>query len=409
MLAHAGAQVNGLPWSPDPHGKLTGMDEGLRRRAREARAAGQDPAAALAAAAALLRAGQQEAAWEALVALPDEPAARALLGGLPAWTHSEADPGRTRFLDVAPLTTRPRVRWSGETQDALRLLVGPGGVVWVAARAFGLLDPGDGRALGRPGAGEALAWIGQRLLVRRGREVLSWDPGPGPPARDPGAAIPGLDPGSGLLAAGELLLELRPERLRALRLDGSTVWEHRPTGPRLRREEPVVGGDLALVQLAGGDVVRALDLASGEERFAAGRTAARADAAGIVAAGPRGQVLCLAPDGLVRWSAPGLLPLALAPEVVVVWDEAIQPLLLERASGAVRAPLGAATDGVALARGVVYWWRDAPDARLGAVSWRGEPLWDLALPGDPPRQVLPLPGRVLVLTRRGAVVCLEAE
>lgn len=382
------------------------MDERLRRRAREA-GAGEDPAARLAAAQGLLRAGAQAAAWRALEALADDPGARAILADWPAWTHPEGDAGRTRFVDVEALTARPRVRWTAESEGATRLLTSPAGVTWAADNTWGLLDPLTGaprRAAGARGA--ALGWLGARLLVRRGHELGLWDPA----ARRGAHTISRQPPKAPLAATRERLLVLQPEWLRALDLDGNQVWEHtRPPGSRLRLEEPVLGAGLALVQLAGGDVVRGLDLASGEERCACGRTAARADAAGVVAAGPRGAILCFEPDGGLRWSAPGLLPLAVAPQVVLAWDEAIQPVILDRTSGAVRARLPHPGDGVALARDIVYWWRDAPDARLGAVSWDGRALWDVALPSDPPRQVVPLPGALLLLTRSGTVLCLEPD
>ena len=397
------------------------MDEDLRRREREASAGGADAAACLAAGQALLRGGRRDEAFQALVPARDDPAVRALLAELPAWTHPDACAGRTRWVDVPPLRWGPVLRWRTDLRHGQGLLAGPLGVVVNGPRGYSVLDLQDGEPQDEragPGArgflpGEVLAWAGTRLLVRTGGRVRLVEP----PGREgpPGPELAGLEQHS--LAAlcgpgGVVVLDAARGRVRAWRAVEdrfALAWERaRPPGQDLVLGGGLVaGGGLVVVQLTG-ESLRVLDLTSGEDRFAAGRATALVDAAGVVASGPGGRVIAFDPSGAVRWSAPGLqMPVALAPGVVVAWDEGIRLVVLDRESGAERVRLPVTADGVAAARDALYWWRNEPHPCLGLVGLDGGSLWELDLRGDPPRQVVPYPGRFLLLTRRGDVLCYE--
>src|SRR2546423_8703389 len=130
-------------------------DEQVRRLEREA-AAG-DPAAALRYGRALERGGRRGEAAGVLRRIVDREDARAELARYPAWTHGAGDAGGTRFADVEPVVSKPRVLWKtlipgarwAANSPATPLVASPLGVVCAKRQGFVVLDPGTGEVLWR--------------------------------------------------------------------------------------------------------------------------------------------------------------------------------------------------------------------------------------------------------------------
>lgn len=105
------------------------MDDELRALER---LAATDPAQRLRLAAALVRAGRHHDVFEALRPGLADPAVRAAVVRLPAWTHPwGGDAGATRWLDVRPVRRTPRVRWQARTNHGYGLVATALGVVLV--------------------------------------------------------------------------------------------------------------------------------------------------------------------------------------------------------------------------------------------------------------------------------------
>jgi hypothetical protein len=82
-------------------------DEELRELARD-----ETPSGALRLARALERLGRRDEALEALLPHREDAEVRRALGGFPAWTHVFGDALNTRSVDVEPVRTAPRIKWS---------------------------------------------------------------------------------------------------------------------------------------------------------------------------------------------------------------------------------------------------------------------------------------------------------
>src|SRR5579872_1125872 len=121
------------------------MDAELRTLERAARAGGARER--LAWARGLERAGRGDEGVAALVEVRDDPAVRSHLETLPAWSHVEADAGRTNFVAARPVAREPIVRWKTEVSsaDGSALLASPLAVVWPDNGSVAVLDPTTGR------------------------------------------------------------------------------------------------------------------------------------------------------------------------------------------------------------------------------------------------------------------------
>jgi hypothetical protein len=122
------------------------MDVELRTLERAALAGGARER--LAWARGLERAGRRDEAVAALLPARADPAIRAHVEGLPAWSHPDGDAGRTFFLDAMPVARTPVVRWSTHVpfdQDAT-LLASPLAIVAEGRSTVHVLDPATGAA-----------------------------------------------------------------------------------------------------------------------------------------------------------------------------------------------------------------------------------------------------------------------
>lgn len=398
-------------------------DDDLRRLERGANRG--DPAACVALARALTRAGRRDDALVALRPAWRDRDARAELTNAPAWPR-ERGPDRTAYLDVRPIRTAPRLLWH---------LPDPGAMTWTCATS--------------PIGGD----LG--LIAYRGRELR----------------VDVLDPDTGTVRASTPI-EARPHldaRMPRITLAGDVLLVHHDEGDdrsTLRAIEPASGADLYRLELAlepgvprlwelrgatppgaaaslrlprwlrhqcGGYTVQghgllvgmggrprrgpspsvrleparevihvwkatvrpedrrhaAIDRATGAMRWKGEGLVIAHDDGGALLWHDRELALRRA-DGAIAWrrafAGGSGEPLALAPEAVVVRERAWPHLLvLERATGQVVADLGPQHAGgppyrdpvVVVARDVVY--VAYGDGRLAALTLSGERLWSVSL------------------------------
>lgn len=398
------------------------MDDDLRGLEQRF-AAGPTPQARLSLARALERAGRRDDA-QALLA-GDAFAMAAALEGFPAWTHPDGDPGRARWLDVAPVARAPRPRW----RAALGLQ--PVGVVVACAwgvvvhcvapdghgRALLVLDPDTGDVrLWREETLEVLAVVeGVLLAVHHGpgaaRDLVAWDLATGHDAWRlalGGNPSPGHARGALVLGAADdarlafvplpdprrapTLPEAWPDvRVSALTRERAYVHERRRAAD----------GRTWVARLAGGAVA---DVAP----WPGGPGALRADDAGVLtsARGAAREVALCAPDGEARWRVdrPGFDGDVLAPGHVALSRRRDQVgLVLARADG---RQVGDDLPCTTLA-GARDWLYAAAGERLVARRFDDEDRWEVRVEG-PVDAVLPLPGRLVALTLDGAALCFES-
>lgn len=379
-------------------------DQELRARERAARAS-DDPAARVAAASALERAGRRDEAFAALWPGRKDPAVRAALGRYPAWTHVDGDAGRTRAIDM-PIPRRvPRVRWSVRLRaHVFSLLAGPQGIVATGAETSTtvLLDPDDG-SHGAASRARTIAWDGERR-VEELRGALRWiDPDGGVVTTIRGVRQATVEDGLALVQREDAL---------AARRAGARRWS-RPLPAADLLRTLLLAGDLALID--DDERLVALDAETGRERFSlrAGSGPALLDARGLVTGGPREPVVAADLRGAELWRGPPGEALAMDGEAVVV-GRTRDVLVLSRASGEELAQLPSVVraGGATLARdGLLLWSNVRPHAGtpsealrppfLAAYSRTGEPLWAFDrdwFEGELPCAVVPYAGRVYVAT-----------
>lgn len=125
------------------------MDEPLRALERAVEADG-GPRPRLAYAQALLRAGREVDAVAALWPAVDDPDVTAFLAALPGYDGIVAGACWRGFGDVAPCASAPRSAWRADVDASAGLIAAsPLAVVVRGAADVTVLDPRDGRALGR--------------------------------------------------------------------------------------------------------------------------------------------------------------------------------------------------------------------------------------------------------------------
>ncbi|HZV02508.1 MAG TPA: hypothetical protein VFF73_37725 [Planctomycetota bacterium] len=144
------------------------MDAELRTLERAARGGGARET--LAWARGLERAGRQDDAVVALVEVRDDPAVRRHLEALPAWSHVEADAGRTNFVAARPVARDPQVVWKTDVLPGhgAQLLASPLAVAWPGGDHVVALDPRTGeshRVECRGGPGRLVELRLARLVV----------------------------------------------------------------------------------------------------------------------------------------------------------------------------------------------------------------------------------------------------
>ncbi len=405
------------------------VDEDLRRLEREATRG--DPGACLALVQALRRAGRPDDAVAALRLAWRDPAARAELARVPAWTHARG-PDRTSYLDVRPLRSTPRLLWHLPDLDALPetrrdpLIGGSLGLITCRGRLrLDIVDPESG-AVHASTPAEPRAHDGGLAPLTLAGEVLLVH-GDGADARSQLRALT-LD-GRDLLRV-ELALERDVPRVWELRGGGALDPEastrlklprglrHRSAGYTVQghglvlgvagrpRGAPVRAGFAGSVRLAPDrEVIHAwsvtttprardarhlaLDRATGKVRWRGEGAVWAHDESGTALWLGR-EVAIRRADGALAWrralEGEGGHPLALTPERVVALEgRAPRLVAMERATGRVVADLGPQHGGgppywspvVVVARDVVY--VAYGEGLLVAVTLGGERLWTVSM------------------------------
>jgi hypothetical protein len=140
----------------------------------ERAAAGGGALERLALAGALERLGRGDEAREALVPARADPDVRRELARFPAWTHAHADAGASNFLDVEPIRTKPRVRWSRPVRGTPQTLVASAAVVIASVGRSVALDAETGATLW-DSEEHVLALAADVALTRARRSVVARD------------------------------------------------------------------------------------------------------------------------------------------------------------------------------------------------------------------------------------------
>lgn len=396
-------------------------DEDLRRLERDA-AAG-DTGATVRLALTLERDGRRAEAARMLLSVVDDAAARDALARFPAWSHDGADAGRTRWLDVEPVTRTPRVLWKTKLDvgneprfETTRLVASPLGVVAPTRRAFAVFDPTTGArrwqakswAPGRARWAPRFVIEGDELVASNGDSLRRFDLVTG---EERGALeVPGL--AGGIVLHGNVhAISGREVVARAISSGrGEPLWSRAiDIGTEIdidtERAEPVLraAGDMVFVLAA--SKLNVLDRRTGEVRFeaaAGGSFVADADGSVVVEVGVsqrtgESTLVLREASGRVlhrleryRWLE------ALSPRFILVDDVDERPspvVAIDRATGEARAlPLhGAAYSFPLIAvRDVIYGaGRDPIIPTLAACRMSGEPLlWEFA-----PEEVVSAEGR----------------
>lgn len=435
------------------------MDDELRTL-EQALATRGDAETRLRLAHALGRAGREAERLATLVAGREDPAVRRELGCLPAWSI-QGGPGQARFVDVPLLLSPPRLRWQlggtypeedpqgwSNTPPPAWAVASPLGIaLMLSPPGVAVLDPETGERRWRLEneqvdglvnldlalAGDVLLlhqtilndhvtwaerlvardlWTGEPLWERSGTErgkLLGLElPDPRtPPLPGWGQPVPASSQGKGLVAVGTRLLLWQgagDHSQRHLEVVGS---------PELLAFSPCSQENEAFLDHA------ALDPASGVARWRSPGRGVVVDGAGVICHHEGWHVRDA--TGRLAWSRIGSEVerlLGVTPELVLatgVGPIGNQRLLaLDRATGALRWghawPRPGAT---ALARGAAYTLAHhnvddlcGLDLRDGRIAWK---LDARALSGRDGliEQLIPLPGRLLVVASDGGLTCLE--
>lgn len=435
-------------------------DDDLRRLERDAaHGPGGEPNVCLALARALRRAGRPDDAVNALRRAWRDPAVRAELARVPAWTHPRGPDG-TRYLDVRPLRATPRLRWHLPDPRAAPyarqdpLIAGPLGLVTCRERLkITVLDPETGAVHATtpvgtdtddPGAppltlaGEVLfahcdehgevraihAFDDQDLyqvpLALERDEVRAWDVRDA--TRRPAEPLTLQAPPSfrhdvpyGHTVQGHGLLIGLGALRRGLTRPG--MW----IGDRLRFAP---ADEVIYTWVSANDMNTsrhaALDRVTGAVRWQGQGEVEAFDGAGVVTSFCMREVTLRDPAGAEVWTYRGHRFMAAGPEVVLTTtaEPGEQPTLclIARPQGDVQGDVGP-SDVAAVARDVVY---AAHGGALRAHALDGTRLWelplvdlarDLGLP-DPERSarvhaLVPAPDRLYLKAADATVYCLE--
>ncbi len=425
------------------------IDDDLRELERRARAS-SDPADCLAAAEALRRAGRADDVLDVLRPAAAEPAVRAELAKMPAWTHQDGDAGATRWLDVPPIRSMPRLRWThrARSMSAISggLLAGPLGVA-VPGHSGTILDPGTllATVVLDPDTGEERSRLrGLPILIADGGVVRGsfpirslssgdlldggelWSIGIGPPSL--GHLTIGHVESRLIVSvtrATEGHVEIfdwpdpmqrprRTARFEELSLPGDPVrrglQDERPILPDPSCFAVVVGSELD------GDRHGVLiDAASNEARWTFAGVPVAGDGDDLLILGRSGHRL-RALDGATRWVASrqiGPATRILASDWVQIGGDERGRLILDRATGELRAAISGreATSLEAAARNVIYGYDEASrPASITAVTSDGELLWRFPLEDELVGELIalvPASGRIYGANRGRVVFCLE--
>jgi outer membrane protein assembly factor BamB len=393
-------------------------DEELRALARDT-----SPAGRIKHARALERVGQRGDALSVLVPAREDPDVRRVLAELPAWRHENGDGGNTRSVDVAPLRSRPVVRWTVEGrldpdrgyQLHLVFLATPFVVVASTAPGIaGVFDAETGELRWSFAVGDHLrdsrpAIVGDRIVIPYGEEVFADDLWTG---KELGRArVPGLWE----LHRGDLLVakegrDLALRRWRDPRSAPEDLWRIEIGHTPLQQADRYLVTD-ELLLLARPDDLLGVDLATGQEVF-------RERNAILLAADERGVLALKGGRGLVErrpsgeWHGLGTYAAsvqALGSEVIHAGvNDSAQ--LIDRVSGVMHPvrPL-AGWASVAIARDVLF---DAFPGEVTAVTADGQVLWSVARASgsaaDDVFAVIPAHERLYTYARDGTVTCYEA-
>jgi hypothetical protein len=149
------------------------MDEHIRNLKRVAAA---DPVAALRAGIELLRHGASLEAFEILLPIATDPAARLALENFPCWSQRRGTSGHTRCVDV-PLPGSRRMGWTRELGfEPAGLLASPVAVIAYGSDFVIAMDPQTGKELWRKNVGcRAAVNVGGCCVVRADETLSSLD------------------------------------------------------------------------------------------------------------------------------------------------------------------------------------------------------------------------------------------
>jgi hypothetical protein len=373
------------------------------------------PSARLALANELTRLGRGEDAYEVLMPARSDAEVRRLLARTPCWTHKAGDAGRTRSLDVRPVT-RPHVRWRRQVfsdpgieersfRNEPHLLSSPLGIVVGESGTSNVhgLDPETGEPVWT-------APIDHPMLA--GEHVV-------------GGQVPSVHE----LASGRLVrANLRPARFHLG--EGLAVWVRsqryknflvgaRWNGPTstLEPDWEVVLGRQADILITKQHVLTrivdpALVLTHGGQpalELEDGTSVSAADARGLL--GRNGTDLRMVSFDGQGWRQGRFEPLALSGSLVLALalvDDTVELVVLDRRDGAERARLRERI-AIALVRGQIH---ATGGGLLSAYSPDGVLLWSIPeedLFEGERRQIVAvaaLPGRLYALSFGGVVACI---
>jgi hypothetical protein len=376
---------------------------------------------------ALERVGRRDDALEALRDGIDDPAVRQELARFPAWSHRDASSGRSRFVDVAPVTRAPRVRWRAGVGEDASVRVSP---LAVATNRGDVIDPRTG-ARRRSEDAQPLALEGEVLLVgnQGGDEhsLVAEDVFTGERFHETPLPIDETLKGPRLFSDHYGFgLVVTTERF-ALEVDDPrrpprAVW-HRPapvpwfsewgeSRRMTRRILAILKGTLLLPDVVVFDCTGdplVLERATGREIRRLPRGSWVGDEHGLVGSTEPGLVIY--ERGSQRSFETDFFDIsALTPEWILAATVEGKIVATPRAGGGPTFPIGLAEDKVAVARETVVL---ANEQGLAAVTIRGEPLWrlsnaELELEADDQVEELALDARrVYATTKDGRLLCLE--
>lgn len=400
------------------------VDDDLRALEREASQGGT--AERLRYARALERAGRRDESLDALLPARADPQARAEIARFPAWTHDGADEGKTSFVDVAPIRSkppdRPRWVWHSPQYPITGMRASPLGIVAIGLVDSLILDPDEGTTRHNlPGLSAVPYLDGERLIALpgssnvfvhdlwTGREVGKTSIESHELASSEAARIFPVPRNTGLVACGTSRLDTGVRAGRIRELEGLLLRDLVASPDRLLAA--LATGGLTLIHRKTGRTIKNLEgvLPIIDERGF------------VCAVEQKSAIVCCDPDGEERWrheAKPGRLsPVALTPDAVLVQARMGEPgtatqqialLALDRARGVVMGKLqGMGLRGLAVARDVVYvpHWED----EIRALALSGQVLWTWKAPertASTISMLAPL-GRKLYGLARDSIFCLE--
>jgi outer membrane protein assembly factor BamB len=380
------------------------MDAELRTLERAALAGGAR--ARLAWARGLERAGRGDEGVAALLEVRDDPAVRRHLEALPAWSHREADAGRTNFVAARPVARGPQVVWKTDVLPGhgAPLLASPLALAWPGDDHIVALDPRTGEShrvecRGAPGTLVELRLARLVVEARHDLREVALDLLSGAShvsgrvsglacVRDRDLVVRGFE---GLVTGSWIAVDEKTRRRQ---------WRYPRKGSldrELRDGIDLCVGPTRVVLWGAGPFVL-LERETGREVARGHGDSIRLDALGLAAVEER-SVFALDANGRRLWArdlrgAPTVT--ALAPDFVVVLVGK-KTFALDRRTGETIGQVGESLKTLAVVGDVVYLtsFSGRHKKRLCARRTNGEELWSLEI-ADHLEALAALDGRLFV-------------